>query len=47
VKDTFGRGDHEGITNFARFITVVTKKFAVKCLFFFCCFICRKSRVLI
>jgi hypothetical protein len=34
VKEKFGRGDHEGIMNFARIITLVTKNFAVKCLVF-------------
>ena len=32
MKDKFGRGDHEGIMNFARIIILVTKNFAVKCL---------------
>jgi hypothetical protein len=34
VKDKFGRGDHEGIVNFARIISLVTKHFATKCLVF-------------
>lgn len=34
MKDKFGRGDHEVIMNFARIMTLVTKKYAVKCLVF-------------
>jgi len=34
VKDKSGRGDHEGVMNFARIITLVRKNLAVKCLVF-------------
>ena len=30
MKDEFGRDDHEGVMNFARIITLVTKNLAVK-----------------
>ena len=35
MKEKFGRGDHEGIMNFARIITLVAKNIAVKCFVFF------------
>jgi hypothetical protein len=34
VKDKFGRGDHKGIMNFVRIITLVRENFAFKCLMF-------------
>jgi hypothetical protein len=34
MNEKFGRCDHEGVMNFARIITLVTKNFAFKCLVF-------------
>jgi hypothetical protein len=34
VKEKFGCDDHEGVMNFARIITLVTKNFGIRCLVF-------------